>query len=111
MKDWQNRFRAHMRRHHLSQEAIGGHLGVSQGAVGHWLRGDRDINLKDFFNMCGAAGADPREILFGESSAQAAIETLRTKIATSNPDQAPGYPKFERKLSAKKSRRHKAPTS
>ena len=85
---WAERFRAHMKRHHQSQEKVGGEMDppVGQAAVGHWLRGLNQITVERFFQLCAAAGADPREILFGQTSAQAALETLRDHVVTRAPD-------------------------
>lgn len=85
---WAQRFRAHMRRHNQSQEGLGAAMDppVGQAAVGHWLRGLNQITIDRFFQLCTAAGADPREILFGETSAQAALETLRDHVVTRSPD-------------------------
>lgn len=90
-----------MRKNHLSQEALGEAMGVSQGAVGHWLRGFREINLSDFWHLCAAAGADPREILFGETSAQAALDTLRDKVLATSPEKSTSYQKYYKNVRAK----------
>ena len=79
-KTWPRRFRQHMRKTGQTQETLGEALGVSQGAIGHWLRGRNKINLEDFFRLCAAAKADPRLILFGESTAQAALAALQSEI-------------------------------
>lgn len=100
MNGWSERFRAHMRRHKLSQDHLGGQLNPqrTQATIGHWLRGIREINLREFFALCAAAGADPREILFGEDSAEAALSTLRAKVLATKPDRSPDYGKFEKSL-------------
>lgn len=85
---WAPRFREHMRRHKLSQEKLGEGMQpqVSQGTVGHWLRGRSKITLEQFLGLCAAAGADPRKILFDQSSAQAALEILKDHVVTRGPD-------------------------
>lgn len=95
--EWAVRFRAHMKRHKQSQEALGEQLtpAVGQGAVGHWLRGRSKITLEQFLGLCAAAGADPRHILFGQTSAQAALDTLKDHVLTQGPDKQfspPGKP-------------------
>ena len=95
--EWAVRFRAHMKRHKQSQDALGAALEppVGQAAVGHWLRGLNQITIDRFFQLCGAAGADPREILFGQTSAQAALDTLKDHVLTQGPDKQfspPGKP-------------------
>lgn len=85
---WAERFRAHMKRHKLSQEKLGQAFEpeITQGTIGHWLRGRSKITLEQFLVLCAAAGADPREILFGQTSAQAALDTLKDHVLTRGPD-------------------------
>ena len=110
MKDWAKRFRTHMRLHGLSQERLGTELDVSQGAIGHWLRGEREINLTDFLALCGAAGADPRAILFGSENPHLVSE-IRQALAA-HPELIPSYPRFEKTMRRKKPRKtsRKVPT-
>ena len=103
MQDWAKRFRAHMRLHHLSQERLGSELDVSQGAIGHWLRGEREINLSDFLALCAAAGADPRAILFGNDNPHLVSE-IRQALAA-HPELIPSYTRFEKSMRRRKSRR------
>jgi transcriptional regulator with XRE-family HTH domain len=81
---WSNRLRAHMRRMKISQEKVAEHLGMTQGGVAHWLNGRREINLSDFFRLCSAAAADPREILFADKNAGAVLRDLR-QLLEENP--------------------------
>lgn len=85
--EWAKRFRAHMKRHKQSQESLGQEFEpvISQGTIGHWLRGRSKITLEQFFQLCAAAGADPRKILFDQSSAQAALEVLADHVVTNQP--------------------------
>lgn len=85
---WAERFRAHMKRHKLSQEWLGQQFEpeLTQATIGHWLRGRSKITLEQFLGLCAAAGADPREILFGQTSAQAALDTLKDHVLTRGPD-------------------------
>lgn len=84
--EWAPRFRAHMKRHGQSQESLAEDLEVVQGTIGHWLRGRNPITLVDFLSLCAAAGADPRLILFGETTVQAALDTLKDRVLANNPD-------------------------
>lgn len=111
MKGWGSRFRAHMRLHKQSQESLGDALGVSQGAVGHWLSGRRQINLSEFWRLCEVAGADPRVILFHEDANPALADEIK-KVLAAHPELHPGYQGFERSLRRSKNprkRRVKAP--
>lgn len=109
MKNWQQRFRAHMKRHGQSQEQLAAVLEPprSQGAIGHWLRGVREINLTEFLALCQAAGADPREILFGETTAEAALHALQATVLATKPDKTPAYQKFEKSITRKQNGRSK----
>lgn len=106
MKGWAARFRAHMRLHRLSQERLGTDLGVTQGAIGHWLRGRSKITLEQFWALCEAAGADPKLILFGET--HPGLVTEIRQALTAHPELVPGYRRFERKI-AKHRKRPKIP--
>lgn len=103
MKGWEQRFRAHMRLHKLSQERLGSDLDVSQGAIGHWLRGFREINLAEFWRLCEAAGANPKLILFGVEN-EPLTESIRQTLAA-HPELIPSYPRFEKSLHRKKKTR------
>lgn len=52
----------------VTQEALAEKMGVTQGAIAHWLKGRREINLTVFFELCQKAGADPQRILFAQPS-------------------------------------------
>lgn len=103
MKGWGTRFRAHMRLHRLSQERLAGDLGLTQGAIGHWLRGRSKITLEQFWRLCEAAGADPKLILFGDTHPDL-VSGIRQAL-TAHPELVPGYRKFERKLSRTRKRK------
>lgn len=64
--DWGDRLRAHVREQKISWTSIASALDQHESGIRHWCNGTRDINLVDFFRLCGAAGADPQAILFGE---------------------------------------------
>ena len=102
MKDWAKRFRHHMGIHGQSQESLGEVLGVTQGAIGHWLRGRNQINLSDFWRLCEAAGAEPKLILFGSNN-PALVSEVR-QVLEAHPELMPNYRQFERGIGkAKKS--------
>jgi transcriptional regulator with XRE-family HTH domain len=65
METWQQRLRAHMREEGITQAEIANRLDLTQGAIGHWLRGRNEITLKDFARLCRAAGANAQYIMFG----------------------------------------------
>lgn len=45
MSEWQKNLRQHLKKRQLTQEDLANKLGVTQGAVGHWLNGRRTIDL------------------------------------------------------------------
>lgn len=109
MIDWQKRFRAHMKRHGLSRRWLATMMTtagrpITEGGIGHWLTGVRDVNLKDFFSLCEAAGADPMIILFGATIHQAMSQLVPRLLAT-EPDTNSHYGPFEKKLRVRKSSR------
>jgi len=66
--DWQKRFKDHLADKGLSKTEIAARMGVTGGALGHWLSGFREINLSAFMKLCKVSEADPKAILFGEDS-------------------------------------------
>lgn len=98
MKTWQNRFKTLMEEHQQSQEAIANNMGVTQGAVGHWLSGRRDISLSTFFQLCMAAGFDPKYILFGDNGTVHAVkDSIVAKVLTANPSSNEAHKEFVQK--------------
>lgn len=80
---WGTRLKAHMKGRKVTQDDIAEHMGVSQGAVAHWLKGRREVNLKDFFRVCEFVQADPQEILFGDEvqlPPQAILDRLQSLL-------------------------------
>ena len=63
---WRRRFKDWKQRNKIADADLAEQLGVSRQAVNHWLTGRNEPNLSDFFDLCGAVGADPGMILFGQ---------------------------------------------
>lgn len=85
MDDWRKRFRDYLTDNELSQSEIAGRIGVTQGALGHWLSGRREINLSAFIALCRASGASAQYILFGEGDSKSALLAEIRKLV--QPDQ------------------------
>lgn len=54
--DWKDTIKARLRKIHMSQESLGERLGVSQGAVNHWLSGRRNPDFIDVRRMAEEVG-------------------------------------------------------
>jgi transcriptional regulator with XRE-family HTH domain len=61
--DWGKRFRAGCRGKTTTRQ-VAEKLGLAESTVRSWINGTRELNLTDFFRLCGAAGLDPALILF-----------------------------------------------
>ncbi len=86
--DWQKRFKAYLVDKGLSKTEVAARMGVTGGALGHWLSGIREINLNDFMRLCKVSEADPKHILFGETSLITEIRELvrqETKVTPPSP--------------------------
>lgn len=68
-KEWGARMKKHMREAQITQDTVAERMAVTQGTIAHWIKGRREINLKDFFTFCEKAGAEPSRILFGDEPA------------------------------------------
>jgi transcriptional regulator with XRE-family HTH domain len=81
-------------------------MGVSYSQVGHWQNGTRFPRLDDFFKLCEFIRSDPRVILFGEFTVDAAIETIRqphlTLAHSSETEELPPLPSMMRRRPFKK---------
>lgn len=95
--NWQDRLLIHMEANNLSQTALAARIGVTQGGLGHWLSGRREINLSDFMRLCKAAGANPQVILFGELSGSNVVKEIRA-LLDAQPAQNGNYAHFEAKI-------------
>ena len=94
---WRLRLKQHMKHVGVTQEKVAEAMGVTQGAVAHWLKGRREINLTEFFDLCEHAVADPEEMLFGTRSGEALVGELRELLET-QPIGALRRRQFERSL-------------
>lgn len=61
---WGKRFRDLARDKGLSLGDVGEKLGRAESTIRSWTNGIRDINLKEFLELCTAAGLDPAIVLF-----------------------------------------------
>ena len=99
---WGTRLRVHMKEHRIRPVTLAAKFGISEPAMRSWINGNRQINLSDFFTLCVAAKADPRQILFGgmglsleqkQALGQAVVSILEADTAA-----APGYPELVKQL-------------
>ena len=94
---WQDRFKLFMEARELTQTELAKRLSMTQGAVGHWLSGRREISLGEFFRLCQVSGANPQSILFGEPAANNLLGKIKELIEAA-PEKTAHYPVFEKKL-------------
>jgi transcriptional regulator with XRE-family HTH domain len=94
---WQDRFRLFMESRQLTQTEIAKRLNMTQGAIGHWLSGRREISLGEFFRLCQSVGANPQSVLFGEPAANDLLGKIKQLIET-EPEKESSYQQFEKKL-------------
>ena len=92
--DWRQRFKDYLRDEQLSQSEIAARIGVTQGGLGHWLSGRREINLSDFMALCKASGANAQFILFGEGDSKSLLLAEIRKLVRPEP---PALPPVEAK--------------
>lgn len=97
MGDWRSRFKDYLADNQLSQSELARRISVTQGAVGHWLSGRREINLTDFIALCKASGANAQFILFGEGESRSALLAEIRKLLPPEPAPAPVEPKKYKK--------------
>lgn len=87
--NWRKRFKDYLKDEGLSQTDLAKRIGVTQGAVGHWLSGRREVNLSDFMALCKASGANAQYILFGEGESRSALlEEIRQLVSPPAPQSA-----------------------
>lgn len=55
----------------VTQDYVAEKMELTQGTIAHWLNGRRAVNLRDFFQLCEYARADPQTILFGDTQGDA----------------------------------------
>ena len=101
-KLWGKRIRVQMRERRLRPVAVAHKVGISEPALRSWINGNREINLSDFFRLCDAVRADPRQMLFGSVGlseeqrqllGQRVVQILESDTATNS-----HYPKLVRNL-------------
>lgn len=75
---------------------------VARATVNSWLN-KREPNLKDFFDMCIAMGADPGHVLFETPVVRGLVpeKSLARKIASASPTAEPGHKDLMKRLHAK----------
>lgn len=64
-KTWQNAVKSLMRVKGITQEDLGEHLGITKGAISHWLNGRRDPNISEIAKIFSFLGV--KKFLVDES--------------------------------------------
>lgn len=96
--NWQDRFKLHLEQKGLTQTLLAGRLGITQGALGHWLSGRREINLSAFIQLCRASGANAQHILFGDTPTSTQIVDEIRGLLAAEPTRNSHYRDFEKRL-------------
>lgn len=65
--DWIQKTRGYLRDNKMTQEQMAERLGITQGALGHWLNKRREPSLDDLTKLAGVMGLTLTELL-GESA-------------------------------------------
>lgn len=68
MKNWNELAKAKMKTLKITQESLAERLGVTQGAVAHWLSGRREPDLQTLGRLLEALGLPPLQIGSGDSA-------------------------------------------
>lgn len=97
-RTWGERFRDHCRLKGVSMPKLAERVvmsedkvGVTEGALRHWLNGQREINLSLFFQLCGLAKADPQMILFPKDLIEEQLLTLYRGMADTDQEELVQY--------------------
>jgi len=61
---WGRRFREYVTDKETTLADVAERIGRAESTIRSWTNGTRDINLKEFFELCDAAGLDPASVLF-----------------------------------------------
>lgn len=69
MDEWKSIVKARMKELGLSQAEMAERLGVTQGAIGHWLRGNRGAKVDVINDMLKAVGSPPLAITATDAQA------------------------------------------
>ncbi|MGH8381262.1 LexA family protein [Pseudomonas sp.] len=64
MDNWTDLVKARMRELKLTQEKLAERIGVTQGAVGHWLRGGREPKLRVLNQILVEVGFPPLQMVY-----------------------------------------------
>ncbi|MDH0896348.1 MULTISPECIES: S24 family peptidase [unclassified Pseudomonas] len=68
MKNWNELAKAKMKTLKITQESLAERLGVTQGAVAHWLSGRREPDLQTLGRLLEVLGLPPLQIGSGDSA-------------------------------------------
>lgn len=100
-----------MKERMLSTEAAAAILGMSESALRSWINGNREINLTDFFRLCAAIKADPRQMLFGSPALSAeqrqALGEVVASVLENDVALHPNYSRFVDRLQKDLTKRKK----
>lgn len=100
--EWGKRFRHEIKAVGRSVKMLSADLGVTTGAIYHWLNGHNEITLNQFLLLCAKGRVDPGRVLFGSGyipqDIKEQITGLAAKVIAANPSASPNYAKMEKTL-------------
>lgn len=66
MRSWWQTLRADFKRLGMTNAQVAAHMGVTEGAVSHWLRGFREPSVDVIARLCALAGRSVAEVMSDE---------------------------------------------
>lgn len=66
METWRDRAKTQMQKANLTQDDVAELLGLTQGAIAHWLKGRREPRVSEFIAFAAAINCSPDWLLSGD---------------------------------------------
>ncbi len=79
MHNWSNRLKERMKALHLTQEVLANKMGITRGAITHYLSGRRTPSLQQFKKLSAVLKADPAWLQFGLTTSKEPSHTTTKK--------------------------------
>lgn len=100
--EWGGRFRHELRATKGSVKKLSVAIGVTTGAIYHWLNGQNEITLSQFLLLCKQGKVDPGRVLLGSGyvpqDIREQITGLAARVIDANPSANPNYAAAEKRF-------------